>query len=459
MTARAGDWQLLGHGRDPVPGEPAHAQRLAEGYGTTADDIERLGGQLRRMSDLDGWTGEAARKFAEAAGDLAEDLGDAERRYRELAEAVTGWVAPLSRARDESAGALRDAEAAEEARRRYANDPYESVVDPTPDQLAAQRQHTAARDDAVQRLEAARRRLDEALDELDGAAERVAGRIRDASEYGNDGFWDNAGGWVRDHAPLLERIATWAGRIALALAVITIAVLVFVAAPAALLMGALFWLSVGAGAVQLGVHSAMMASDAGDVSWLDIGMDVVGLATAGLGGLLARGVSRAVPGLRGLVAQGADDSARSAQEALEAGAANYTRASNATNITDPANNLRQWGQQYLDDAAERATQAGRQAADDVQAGVVTQASRADRLTALDADLATDLAELQRLGGMPMAPALRDGLDDLLLQGSRAATANQANLGVQLADSTDDLVVEWKDPLVGVTSDAYWRLTD
>ncbi|SDF21943.1 hypothetical protein SAMN05660662_1395 [Blastococcus aurantiacus] len=459
MTARAGDWQLLGHGRDPVPGEPAHAQRLAEGYGTTADDIERLSGQLRRMSDLDGWTGEAARKFAEAAGDLAEDLSDAERRYRELAEAVHGWVAPLTRARDESAGALRDAETAEEDRRRYANDPYESVVDPTPDQLAAQRQHTAARDDAVQRLEAARRRLDEALDDLDSAAERVAGRIRDASEHGNDGFWDNVGGWVRDHAVLLDRIATWAGRIALALAVITIAVLVLVAAPAALLMSALFWGAFAAGAVQFGAHAAMMASGVEGVTWVDIGMDVLGLVTAGAGQWIAKGLGKAVPLLRSDVAQAADDSARAAQEVLEAGAANYTRAGNATHIADPANPLRQWGQQYLDDAAERASQAGRQAADDVHAGAVTQAPRASQVTALDADVARELAELQRLGGMQLSAPLRLGLDDLVQQGHRAVTLNQVSTGAQLADGTDDLVVEWQDPLVDATSDAYWHLAD
>lgn len=459
MTARAGDWQLLGHGRDPVPGEPAHAQRLADGYETTADDIERLSGQLRRMADLDGWTGEAARKFAEAADDLAEDLSDAERRYRELAEAVNGWVTPLSQARDESAAALRTAESAEEDRRRYATDPYQDVVDPTPDQQAAQRQHNAARDEAEQRLEQARRRLGEALDELDSAAERVAGRIHDASQYGNDGLWDNVGGWVRDHAALLEDIAKWAGRIALALAAITLVVLLFVAAPAALLMGALFWAAFAAGAVQLGAHVAMMTSGVDGVTWLDIGMDIVGLATAGAGQWIAKGLSRAVPLLRGGIAQSADDAARTAQEVLESGMANYTRAGNATHIADPANPLRQWGQQYLDDAAERATQAGRQAADDIRAGAVTQAARTDRLTAVDADLATDLAELQRLGGMQLSGPVREGLDDLVRQGGYAVRANQVSLGVQAADSFDDLAVEWKDPTVNWLGHRYWQLTD
>ena len=306
---------------------------------------------------------------------------------------------------------------------------------------------------------AARRRLDEALDDLDSAAERVADRIRDASEHGNDGFWDNVGGWVRDHAVLLDRIATWAGRIALALAAITIAVLVFVAAPAALLMSLLFWGALAAGVVQFGAHAAMMASDVEGVTWLDIGLDVLGLVTAGAGQWIGKGLAKAVPLLRSDVAQVADDSARAAQDVLEAGAANYTRAGNATRITDPANPLRQWGQQYLDDAAERVTQAGRQAADDVHAGAVTQAPRAGRVTALDADVARDLAELQRLGGMQLSAPLRQGLDDLVQQGNRAVTFNQVSTGVQLADGTDDLVVEWKDPLVEATSDAYWHLAD
>ena len=81
------------------------------------------------------------------------------------------------------------------------------------------------------------------------------------------------------------------------------------------------------------------------------------------------------------------------------------------------------------------------------------------MTAVDARLATDLAELQRLGGMQPSISLPEGLDVLIQQGSRAVALNQASTGVQLADGTDDLVVEWKDPLVGATSAAQWRLSD
>lgn len=462
MSARAGEWHLLGHGRDPVPGEPAHVDRLAQGYRATADDIERLTGRLRRLGNLDGWVGEAAEKFAEAADDLAADLGGAERRYRELADAVRGWVGPLSRARDESAGALREAEAAADDQRRYSHDPYAGLADPTPDQLAAQQRWAAAGDDADERRAQAQRRLDDALQDLDRAAEEVAGRIADAAEHGRDGFWDDVGGWVRDHAEVLERIATWAGRIALVLAVITVAVLLIVAAPAALLMGALFWGAVVAGGVQLVTHSVLKASDAGDVSWLDIGMDIVGLATAGIGTILTKGLGRFVIGvrpgtaaLRGRAAQQAGGTARTAQDALERGVADYTRAGNATRIGDPTNPLRRWGQQYLDDAGRRVTEAGRQAADGVSAGTVTRVSRTEQVRALDAELATDLAELRRLDDM-LGASLRREVDALARKGSWAVRADATGLGAQLADSADE-GLDWKDPLERSAS-AAWRLT-
>lgn len=466
MSARAGEWHLLGHGRDPVPGEPAHADRLAQGYRATADDIERLAGRLRRLGELDGWTGKAAEKFAEAADDVAADLGAAERRYRELADAVRGWVAPLSRARDESAGALREAETAADDQRRYRHDPYAGVADPTPDQLTAQQRWESAGDDADERRAKAQKRLDDALQDLDRAAEDVAGRIADAAEHGRDRIWDNVGGWVRDHAELLEKVATWAGRIALGLAIITVAVLLIVTAPAALLMGALFWGAVVAGGVQMVTHSVMKASDAGDVSWLDIGMDLVGLVTAGVGRILTHGlgglgglvgVRQGTAALTGRVGQYADGAARTAQQALERGAASYTRAGNATRIGDPANPLRRWGQQSLDDAGDRVAAAGQQAAADVQAGVVTQVSRLAQLRALDVELATDLAELRRLGGMDLAVPLRLELDALVRQGSRAVGMNVTGMATQLAGGADE-VVGWKASVMAWGPDGVWRLT-
>jgi uncharacterized protein YukE len=458
VTARAGEWHLLGHDRDPVTGEPDHVQRLAQGYRSTAEDIERLTGQLRRLGDLEGWRGEAAQRFAEAADDLAAELGGAERRYRDLADAVQSWVRPLSRARDESAGALSQAVTAEDDRRRHATDPYVDVVEPTPDQVAAQNRTTAAREDAEQRLSAARHRLDEVLEDLDRAAGEVADKIGAAAEHGADGLWDDVGGWVREHAPLLERIATWLGRIALVLAVITVLVVVFVAAPAALLVGALFWGGVAVTGLQLGLHATMMASDAGDVTWLDIGMDVVGLVTAGLGGALARVVAKGAGSLRAGAATIADDAGRTAQQALESGAANYTRAGNAARITDPTNPLRRWGDQYLDDAAERVTQAGRTEADSVLDGAVTQASRGQRVQAMDHDLAADLAELERLGAMQLDEGLRAQLAQLRLQGGIAAGANLTGLAGQTAEGIDDLGPDWKDPVADRGSGVYWRLT-
>jgi transposase-like protein len=191
-------------------------------------------------------------------------------------------------------------------------------------------------------------------------------------------------------------------------------------------------------------------------------MDIVGLATAGIGTVLTKGLGRFVIGvrpgtaaLRGTVAQIAGGRARTAQDALERGVADYTRAGNATRIGDRANSLRRWGQQYLDHAGGRATDAGRQAADDVHAGTVTRVSRTEQVRALDAELATDLAELRRLDDMLGGPLHRE-LEELARMGNWAVRANATGLGAQLADSADEGLA-WKDPLERSAS-AAWRLT-
>ena len=467
MSARAGDWHLLGHGRDPVPGEPGHVSRLATGYERTADDIERLAGQLRRLSDLHGWKGDAAEKFGESAQDLAGDLGDARRRYEELARAVRGWVEPLSRARDESLAALREAERAEDDARRYSHDPYAGVAEPTPDQVAASQRRDAARQDALDRKRDAQRRLDSALAELDAAAGRTSEAIRGAAEHGADSAWDNVKGSIRDIAGVLKAIVDVLSWVAMALAAITLVVVLFVGAP--------FWLlalSVGVGLAMLIGRTALVVSESGQATWTDVGMDALGVATAFVGGRLALGAGRTVTGLTAQAGREAADAASTAAMALARGQANYTRASNALRIGNAANPLRVWGQQYVDDAARVAATEGAEAATRVQAGVVTRAPWSERLLRLDRDLAEDLLEVQRLQNLPNT--MQVTLSDDIVRGLAGATRtihqatafNAANLAVQSADSADQLSetfdgpesLQWKDEFHQDLTEVQWRLT-
>jgi uncharacterized protein YukE len=263
VSARPGEWHLLCHDRDPVPGDPDHVDRLARGYEEAADDVERLAGRLRRLSDLDGWTGDAAEKFAESADDLADDLGKAERRYRDLAAAVRDWVAPLRRARDESAGALREAEAADDEMRRHSTDPYAGIAEPTPAEIAAHQRWQQARADAAARKRQAQGRLDGALRDLDTAAGRVAERIRSAAEHGADSWWDNAKGSVRSVAGILKAVVDILGYVAMVLAAITLVVVLVASAPVWLIAA-----GVGIGLVMAGLHTALVVSESGEAALL-----------------------------------------------------------------------------------------------------------------------------------------------------------------------------------------------
>jgi hypothetical protein len=347
------------------------------------------------------------------------------------------------------------------ARRRHSRDLLDGVPEPTPAQVTAQQQQGAAHTAALGRLQDARDRLDDALDALDDAAARTADRIDAAAEHGGDGWWDDVKGTVRDYAGILDGIADVLSYVAMALAAITLVVVLVATAPAWLIVA-----GVAASAILLGLHSALVLSESGKATWTDVGLDLIGLATAGIGGRLATGVGRALPALRSSVAGLLGRNARAAQEVLEQGAADYVRAGNAMNIGNPSNPLRVWAQEYFDDAAGRVAAEGAEAAARVEAGVVTHAPWLSRLQTLDRELAENLLEIQRLGAMPVSADL---LADLGALAGRANTAGQmawANLGAQLADSGDQVAsdlsgppaLQWKEGFDRSVQNGLWRLT-
>jgi uncharacterized protein YukE len=461
VSARPGDWHLLGPSTDPVPGEPTEVERLARGYESTADTIARLAGRLRRLSQLNGWEGEAAEAFGESAEDLADDLAKAERRYRDLAAALRGWASPVSAARDESAGALRDAVAADEDRRRHTADLLAGVAEPTPAQMTAQEQQDAAHTAALGRLRDARDRLDTALDALDAAAARTAERIDAAAEQGADSWWDDAKGTVRDYAGVIARIADVLSYLAMGLAAITLIVVLVATAPAWLILA-----GVGASFVLAGLHTALVLSESGEATWTDVGLDLLGAATAGVGLPLASGVGKALAGLRTAAGRQLGANGRAAQETLEQGVANYGRAGNAMGIGNPSNPLRIWAQQYLDDAAARVAAKGTQEAARAEAGVITHAPWLPRLQTLDRDLARNLLEIERLSALPLSDDLLARLNSLPGRTNAAGYLGWADLGVQVADSGDQLsedlggpeALRWKDDVDRSAQNGLWRLT-
>jgi hypothetical protein len=281
MTARPADWSPLA-GTDPTPGNPDETARLAKRAADTAEEINQQAANLRKLAGADWWDADAGREFSEEATDLAGEMVKAHGRYATVGSQLNGYAGALDHAQAETAAALREAKQAESAMQANAGDPLKGIDKPTDAQRSAARRKQDAHTDAAGALQAARRRMDGAVDDLDAVAKRAADAIKDASDDAvKDGFWDKVKGFVSDHAAFIKAVCDIIGKITLVLSVVVLALALTVGAPFVLLVG----LAVLT-AVALVGHTALAAS--GDGSWVDVGLDVFALATFGIGGGLAR---------------------------------------------------------------------------------------------------------------------------------------------------------------------------
>ena len=294
MSARSGRWELLGVSSDPVPADGAVVQRLADVYGVTGQAIEESASKLKGLSELDGWTGDAAEKFAESAEDVTGDLQAAHQRYEEAGRALKRFVDPLVDAREESWGALKDAEAAEAELGRTAGDSLDGVATPTDEQKEAQGRREDAHGAAAGQMTAAKSRLESAIQVLDAAARVCAEAVRNAADNGKDGRWDNVKGSLRDfadwaHLDVVVKILTV---LAIAIAAVGLGILLFASAP--------FWVTglliAGAvvGGLSLAANLIMASSEHEKGSWTNVALDIVGLVTLGASALFTKSAKAAV---------------------------------------------------------------------------------------------------------------------------------------------------------------------
>lgn len=427
MTRRHGDWHLLGTPADPVPTDEQDVDAVARGFARTAADVAVLAGRLERLSRLDGWKGEAAEVFADAAEDRARDLRKVQRRYEALAEALKGWQGPVRAVRAESQTALTRATKAEEVRRANAASLLTGVAEPTESQLAAEDRREQRLRDARDDLAAAQRQLDTALGSFGRDAERTADRIDGASGTYKDGRWDDLKGVVRDHAGLIKAVVGVLKVVALALAAITLVVALCFSAP--------FWLlalGVGVGLAILLGDVALVTSESGEATWGDVGWDLLGVVTAGYGAAAARALPRAAAVVKARYADEVFNAVRNQHLADEAATTAGKLVTNASKIKNPLNNLRRWADRELVARTSRAVDAatrGSAAALDELAALSPSALR--RLATLDADMARYLQQVTRIEQFGPSQPLVRALDDLRSATQRAVGAGWVNLGGQL----------------------------
>ncbi|NLT57247.1 MAG: hypothetical protein GXX79_22335 [Actinomycetales bacterium] len=283
---RPTDWHPLATS-DPVPGDPDRVAALAGRLGRTAQAIQDQAKQLRAMCSDEYWDSGAGRKFRKTAHETAKKLDQVFDRYATAAKALNAYHPELLRAQNTAASALTSAKDAED-RRRAAVAGMTQVTNPEDARYVSLKQQ---RDQALDDLESARRTLSRAVTIRNQAAETAAKAIHNVSV--NDGlrdtWWDKTKNWIHEHADLLKKIAEIAGYVAAIAGVLSL-VLGWVPVLGQVLAA----IALAATIVSFVCHLALVLS--GDGGWFDVALDVVCLATFGLGRAAASGAKAASKG-------------------------------------------------------------------------------------------------------------------------------------------------------------------
>jgi hypothetical protein len=306
-VSRPVDWTPLDLSSDPVPGDPPAVQEAGRHYQEVADAIESAARRLREIADHAAMQSLAVDAMRDRAHQVADDIERAHTRYRGVGDALVAYATPLLYAQDQADRARLDAILArqrlEQAQARL-SDAESSLTGaiaaaasapddaPAPDHSGLRRAVRSAHGDvaeAQRELESAKQRASEARDDRDRAADTAVGAIREVENSGdlNDSWWDDTG------AKVVAEIAHWAGAVA-AFAGVAALVVGWIPVIGQALALALGTIALVAAAVSLLANLSLALTDYG--SWSNVLLDVVGLATFGIGRAVIGGARAAYRG-------------------------------------------------------------------------------------------------------------------------------------------------------------------
>ncbi|WP_328670780.1 putative T7SS-secreted protein [Streptomyces sp. NBC_00328] len=305
---RADEWQVIGEASDPIPGDPDEIAGLGRDLRRTAEAIQKQAKEIKALSSVESWKSKAAEEFRKEAEEAEGKLRKAFKRYDAAADAlgekvVEGgpskeYASELHRAQTMADKALRDA--------RDAHDERESsdgaigklpkdTADDDPDRKKLEKRQQAA----TSAMEQAKKDLDAAKDIRDAAAKRARDAIRSAIDHDGlkDGTWDKFKDWVHDNAGWITEFLNWAGWIATICGTLSLMV-GWIPVIGQALAGILGSIALLATIVSLLGH--VLLALAGEGSWFDVALDVVGIATMGIGRGAMAGAKGAMQGAKGM---------------------------------------------------------------------------------------------------------------------------------------------------------------
>ncbi len=284
-------WQPLGWDTDPVPGDPEVITEEARLLASVAEQINGQIDALKKISSDQTNFGQTADAIRSSASDLVGTLAVVAERYQRVSSALTGWVGELEQAQSMSIRALDQAEAPYAQLNQVVALPSGSQL--TPAQQQGIQKYHAAMQRAQGAVDDAKALLNQAISLRDEQGSYYASKINGAANDAlRDSRWDKFKSWVSDNAGWLKTLAKVLGDIVAVLALVCLLIpgvdLLLIAA-------------IALTAMLLVVHTMLAAT--GNGSWLDVAIDIIGIATLGYGLEVADSV------------EGAEGTARSLAEA------------------------------------------------------------------------------------------------------------------------------------------------
>jgi hypothetical protein len=263
---------------------PATVAAESRRLGQTAEELRAQIAMLQQISDNTTLKGQYASTLRAHAQQLSQDLGKVVARYEKVAAAASEWSGQLADAQATSLTALHMAEGPYEQLQRLQapQQPPSSASASAKQQYAADKQqYQQAESSAQVAIQAAQRLLGEATSNRDAAGAHAAQKISDASHDSlTDSFWDQFKQMIASIAGHLKLIATIIGYLATICAILAVVLTGPLALVFLLIVGGLLL-------TELGIHTILAAT--GNGSWVDVGLDIVALATLGWGGALDAG--------------------------------------------------------------------------------------------------------------------------------------------------------------------------
>ncbi|MFC9848380.1 enoyl-CoA hydratase/isomerase family protein [Streptomyces sp. NPDC060223] len=257
-------------GWDPTPGDVEDTRELAKKLGSLASE---LGTALRELERIEcgAWKGKTALAFTEYIGqDVTPLISKSHDSFDKASRALHRWANELHDFQDEANRLEKSAgeklEAKETAEQKAEGKGSEELGKAS----GAVDEVTGKVYDLEERYKEAAGRISKELDKAADIAPDEPG-FWDKLGKGIGDAWDATGEWLKDHADLIKAIGDVLGDITAVLGMLAIVTLPF--PPLAAIFGTAALIGAG---LTLAAHGIAKAAGA-DVSWMQIGLDAVGL--------------------------------------------------------------------------------------------------------------------------------------------------------------------------------------